>query len=496
MNISKVLNENVEAIKDILKGCDDVVYRSIEVGHDKKTQVAIIFVDGLTDKMVISEYIIESLLDAGNFEGISIGSVKSDASEKASSEFIAVDDVKKEEDLNKVIDAILVGETALFIDGSDKALILSTRGWPKRGIQEPQTETVVKGPRDGFTETLRFNTALVRRRIRDPKLKVKAMKVGRRSKTDVAVMYIEDIANDEIVKEVINRIERIDIDAIGETAFLEFLIEDNYLSPFPQIESTERPDAVAAAILEGRIAILVDNTPFGLMIPATIGTFFQSSEDYYTRWPMASVFRFIRIIAGLLTLLSPAMYIAITSFHPGLIPSVLTFYVAASRINVPFPAVIEAFLMELTIELLRESGTRIAGPIGSTIGIVGGIIIGQAAVEAGIVSPLKIIITAVTTISFFAIANYEWATSLRILRFVFMIMAALFGLYGIMLGIVLLMVHLAKLESFGIPFASPLSGLGLKEGDLKDTIVKVPVQKIEFRPKFTFPKDKIRLKKR
>lgn len=496
MNISINLNENVNAIKEVLKNCDDVVYRTIEVGESSKTKTLMVFVDGLANGKVISEFAIESILKISKLNKINTESIMSNISEKVSDEFLAIHDIKEEYDLDKVIEMILIGETALLIDGSDKALILSTRGWPSRNVAEPPNETVVRGPRDGFTETVRTNTALVRRRIRDPKLKVKSMQVGRRSKTDIAIMYIEDIASDEILNEVIRRIEKIDIDAIGESALLESLIDGNHLTPFPLIENTERPDAVAASILEGRIAILTDNTPFALLVPTTVGTFFQSSEDYYTKWPMASIFRFIRLSAALLTVLSPALYIAITSFHPGLIPSVLAFYVAASRINVPFPAVVESFLMELTIELLRESGTRVAGPIGSTIGIVGGIIIGQAAVEAGVVSPLKIIIAAVTTISFFAIANYEWALALRVIRFIFMILASILGLYGIMLGVAVLIVHFARLDSFGVPFASPFSGLGLKEGDLKDTIVKAPIQKLKFRPIFTFPKDKRRFRER
>ncbi len=494
MLISKNLQENTENIKAIFKDCDDIVYRNIEIGKER-IKALIIFVDGLVDKIVISEFAIESLLNSEDLKN-NMENIRANIAEKASTQHLAIHDVKEEEDLNKVVDAILFGETVLLIDGADKALIMSTRAWPARGVQEPQTETVVKGPRDGFTETIRFNTALVRRRIRDPRLKVKTLRVGRRSKTDVAILYIDDIVNEKLLKEVFKRIESIDIDAVGESTTLEFLIEGNYLSPFPQTESTERPDAVAASILEGRVAILVDNTPFAILVPTTIGTLFQSTEDYYTKWPMASITRGVRYVAAFLTVLSPALYIAVTSFHPGLIPSVLAFYVAASRVNVPFPAVVESFLMELTIELLRESGTRMAGPIGTTIGIVGGIIIGQAAVEAGIVSPLKIIIVAVTTISFFAISNYEWALSLRVIRFIFMFLAAIFGLYGVMLGIVILMTHFAKLESFGIPFTSPYSGLGLKDGDLKDTLVKAPPQKLQYRPKFTFPKDKRRYRRR
>ncbi len=492
--ISRDIKENIEKFKIIFKDADDLVYRNIKIGKKNKKEACLIFIDGMVDKSVISDYAIEVLLEFSDQDGNIIDNYKDSLSESLSRESIAVHDVKEEDRFDKLVDMVLSGETVLLIDGADKALILSTRGWPARGVQEPQTETVVRGPRDGFVETLRFNTALIRRYIKDPKLKAKSMQVGRRSKTDVVVMYIEDIANETIVNEVINRIKRIDIDALIGSSALEALIEDSYTSPFPQIENTERPDSVAASLYEGRVIIIVDNNPFVLMVPATLGTLFQSTEDYYGRWLVGTLVRFVRILAAILTTTSPALYIAFTAYHPGLIPTVFTFYLAASRVNVPFPAVVEAFLMETTIEILRESGTRIAGPIGTTIGIVGGIIIGQAAVEAGIVSPLKIIITAITTISFFAIPSYEWASSLRIVRFIFMFLAAILGLYGLILGIIILLVHFAKLESFTVHFSAPYSGLGLKEGDLRDTLVKAPIQNIKYRPNFTFPKDKRRMR--
>ncbi|HFL3828584.1 TPA: spore germination protein [Clostridioides difficile] len=494
--LSKDLNKNVENLKDIFKDCGDISFRFIEIGNNHKTQACFVFSDGLIDKHLISEYAIQLLLTNSETEEFNIVKFKSKLLDTLAKESIAIPEVEEEDNIDKIVDAILSGETAFLVDRVDKALLLSGRGWPTRGVGEPETETVVRGPRDGFSETLKINMTLVRRRIRDPKLKIKKGQIGRRSKTDIGIMYIEDIANDELVKEVYRRLDHIDIDGILDSSALEYLIEDNYLSPFPQIENTERPDTVAAALYEGRVAILVDNTPFALIVPATVGTLLQSSEDYYSRWTIASFIRLIRLIAGFLAILAPALYIAITSFHPGLIPTRLTYYVAASRINVPFPAVVEAFLMEITIELLRESGTRISGPIGTTIGIVGGLIIGQAAVEAGIVSPLMIIIVAITTIAAFALPSYELASGLRFCRFIFMVLAAIFGLYGIMLGVVLLSTHLVRLNSFGIPFTSPYSGLGMKEGDLKDTLIKAPIQYLQFRPKFTFPKNKRRIRKR
>lgn len=495
-SISKNLNQNVETLNSIFKDCDDVNYRFIEIGDNNKTEACLVFLDGLIDKHLISEYAIQLLLTNSKGDDSSIISLKSNLLDTLAKESIAVPGLEEAESMDEIVDAILSGETILFVDKASKALILSSRGWPTRGVAEPETETVIRGPRDGFGETLKINMTLVRRRIRDPGLKIKTTKVGRRSKTEVAVMYMEDIVNDKILKEVNKRLDEVDIDSVLDSAMLEHLIEDNYISAFPQMDSTERPDSVAASIYEGRVAILVDNSPFALIVPSTVGTLLQSPEDYYSRWTISTVVRLLRIIGIFLSALAPALYIAITSFHPGLIPTRLTYFLGASRINVPFPAAVEAFLMEITIELLRESGTRIAGPIGSTIGIVGGLIIGQAAVEAGIVSPLMIIIVAITTISGFALPSYELASGLRVWRFILMGLASVLGLYGIMLGIVVLSTHVARLESFGIPFASPYSGLGLQEGDLKDTLVKAPIQKLQLRPVFTFPKNKRRMRKR
>jgi spore germination protein len=485
---------NVEKVKEILKDCDDVVYRDFKVGVKQNFSLCIVYVDGLINKESVSDFVLESLMEGARGLEPTPKGIKDNLIELITKGNISITEIEEVSTIEETIDAILSGETALFIDKYDKAIILSSRGWPTRSINESQVETVVRGPRDAFTETLKVNITLIRRRIKDPKLKVKMVQIGRRSKTDVAVMYIEDIANDGILGEVFTRLEKVDVDAIVESAILEEHIQDDYYSPFPQIENTERPDSVAASLYEGRIALVVDNTPSVLVVPATIGTIMQSSEDYYTRWVVAGITRIIRYIAAAVAVLAPGLYIAITSFHPGLLPTRLAFYVAGTRVNVPFPAVIEAFLMEITIEFLREAGTRISGPIGTTIGIVGGLIIGQAAVEAGIVSPLMIIIVAITTIASFTIPSYEFAAALRFYRFFIMVLASILGLYGIMLGIILMLTHLADLNSFGIPFSSPFSGLGLSTGDLKDVLARLPMSRMRYRPTFTYPKDKKRIK--
>ncbi len=491
----KDLEKNLNIIKEKFTDTYDFVCRELEVGDIYRIKIAVLFIDGLVNKDHISEYAIASLFKEEEIKSFSLKGLKSSILEVISKETLYTAEIKQAFHMEKIIDGILSGDTILLIDGVDQAIVIGARGWPTRGIEEPQTETVVRGPRDGFTETLKVNTSLVRRRIKDTNLKIKVQQVGRRSKTDVAIMYIDDIVDKSLVQKVNERIRAIDIDSIEDSSMLENLIEDNYLSPFPQIENTERPDSVAASLYEGRVAIIVDNSPFALLLPATVGTLLQSSEDYYKRWPEVQIIRMLRLIAVLLTLLTPALYIATIAYNPGLLPTKLTYYLAASRINVPFPAVVETFLMEATIELIRESGTRISGPVGTTIGIVGGLIIGQAAVEAGIVSAILIIIVAITTIASFAIPSYEFAGGLRVWRFVFIIAAAIFGLYGIVLAGIVLTTHLVKLDSFDVPYTSPYSGLGIGSGELKDTLFKAPIQDLKDRPTFTKPRNKVRIRR-
>lgn len=488
IKLSKNLDENLKIIKEDLKDSSDVVFREILIGGDLKA--AFVLVDGLSFMTGVSDFVIEDLL--GKLGKVNMEENQDNLLEYLQEQAFSFFEVKAQEDLDIIYKLILSGETLFLLDGRDKGLVLGTRFYPVRSVDEPATETLIRGPRDGFTESLRMNTALVRRRVRDTRFKIVSKEVGTRSKTDIALMYIEDIVDSKILREVHKRIDNIDIDAILDSSMLEHLIEDNYLSPFPQMENTERPDSVASGLFEGRVCIIVDNSPFALMIPGTLGTLLQSSEDHYSRWLESSFVRILRVIALGLVLFSSSLYISITAFNPGLLPTRLIYYIGASRINVPFPAVIEAMMMEIIMEVIRQAGTRISGPIGSTIGIVGGLIIGQAAVEAGIVSSLMIIVVAVTTVATFAIPSYELSAALRILRFVFMILAGFFGLYGIILGVLLLGSHIIVLDSFTIPYASPYSGLGIEEGDIKDTLVKSPIQKLWRRPAFTNPKNKRR----
>jgi spore germination protein len=477
------LNKNINVLKEIFKDVDDIIFRRIECGQNQKIKMEVVYVDGMTNKEAVSEYAIESLMSNLNLSELEKNPDK-ELQGLIAKTSISLSEVKAILTIEESVDKMLSGETILFIDTCTKAVMLSSRGWPMRGISEPSAETLLRGARDGFNETMKVNLTLIRRRIRDPKLKIKYMQIGNRTKTDIAVLYIEDIVNREVLDAVQKRLKDIDIDAVLESSYIEELIEDDNFSPFPQVENTERPDAAASALLEGRVVITVDNTPSVLLAPAIFTAFMQSSEDYYERWLSSCMIRLIRYIALPITMLLPAMYVAITAFHPNMLPTKLALYVAASRANVPFPAFVEAFIMELVIELIREAALRIVGPVGSTIGLVGGLVVGQSSVEAGLITPLAVIVVALTSIASFTIPSYNFSTSLRMIRFAFILLAGTMGLFGISIGLCLLIVHLCTLKSFGIPYMTPFSSFVENKKDLKDTIIRHRIHDLVHKPQY------------
>lgn len=482
--ISKSLEENLKYLKEVFKDNSDVIFREFYIGEIKSS---IIYIDGMGDKGLLNDFVLENLMNKeiifkrGDFN-----------KEILKNKFLTVSDLNEIDKLKKGIDSILSGDTLMLVDGLDSAYVLATRFWPTRGVTEPSGETVLRGSRDGFTETIRFNTALVRRRIRDTELKVVPKSLGTRSKTDIVVMYIDDIANEEIVGEVFKRLDKIDIDAVLDSGYVEQLIEDNEWSIFPQTQSTERPDVVAASLYEGRVSILVDNSPFAIVVPATLPSLFQSPDDYYQRWIYGSILRLIRVISIFLSILLPSLYVATTSFHPSIIPTKLAYFIASSREGVPFPAFIEAIIMEISLALLMESVVRLPKAVGSTIGIVGGLIIGQAAVSAGIVSPIMIIIVSLTAITSFTTPNYEINSAFRIVRLFLIMLSSIMGLYGIMIGLIITLVHMIKLKSFGIGYLFPI--VNSSKGDFKDLYVRFPLKYFKRRPNFLKTKDKVRQK--
>ena len=485
------LGNNINKVKEILKDCDDIIYKEFLVGKNQKLRFTIVYIDGMIDKDVLNDGVLNPLMVYARETPPEAPRLVEKLYELVRHGTIPASELTEIHTINEAILSILIGDAALFIDGTGKIIIIGAKGWPARSVSEPSTEAVIRGPRDGFVETFRMNTALVRRRIRDPKLKLKQMRIGKRSHTDVGVFYIEDIAHQDLIDEVMRRLNTIDIDAVLDSGYIEQLIEDNPYSPFPQIIGTERPDQVAAELYEGRVVIVVDNSPFALIIPSTLNSLYQSPEDYYDRWVIATILRFIRITASLLAMILPSLYIVFTSYHTGVLPTKLVLSIAASREGVPFPALVEAFIMEFTLELLREASIRLPVAIGNTIGIVGGLVIGEAAVRAGIVSPIMVIIVAVTAIASFANPSYNLSVAFRLLRFALMVASGILGLYGLMLGLILVLIHMVRLKSFNVPYLSPF--VSVDASDLKDTIYRAPLYRMIKRPHNT-SKDMIRMK--
>lgn len=485
--IYKALDQNLEVIKEKTGDSSDIVFRVVKVAGDSKVRIAVIYVEGIVDSLSINDFLIESIMKNNTLH--------ERLSEKKSLEFL-VDEVvplgtvKIMNNWDELFTSLMSGESIILADGVAEALSADTKGGEQRSVEEPTSQVTVRGPRDGFTESIRTNTSLIRNRIHNPDLWLESMKIGRATQTDVSIMYIKGIAKDEIVEEVRKRLRGIDIDSILESGYIEQLIEDQTFSPFPTIYHTERPDTVAGNLLEGRVAILVDGTPFVLLAPAIFIQFFQSVEDYYARFDIATALRFLRILIFFISLIAPSVYIAATTFHQEMIPTNLLFAVAAQREAVPFPAFVEAIIMEVTFEILREAGIRMPRAVGSAISIVGALVIGQAAVEAGIVSPAMVIVVSITAIANFATPSFAIAISSRLIRFLLMVVAATFGFYGVILGMLMLIVHLCGLRSFGVPYMTPFAPF--IPGNNDDTIVRVPIWAFRKRPQLISGDNKIR----
>jgi len=494
MELSTHLDTNIKNVDILFKDCMDLVKREVDIGKEVPFRVYGVYFDGMVNREILENFFLSRIIDYKNLNGDIFENSKT-PTQIIMQHFSATFDVKEVDTMDDMIAAILSGDSGIFVDNSEKGIVIATRGWPNRGVGEPSSENVVRGSRDGFTEIVRFNSVLIRRRIRDTKLKTKMISFGTRSRTDVAVMFIEDIARPELVEDVMERLNKYEVDAIFDSGYIEQLIEDSWKSPFPQTQATERPDKVASGLLEGKVAIIVDNSPFVLIVPTTLNALYQASEDYYQRWQIMSLTRILRYLVSFLSFALPGLYIATLNFQPGMLPTPFAISIAAAREGITFPTVLEILIMEVTFELFREAGIRIPGAIGHVIGLVGGIVIGQAVVEARIISPMIVIIVAFTAISTFAIPDYSLTASFRLIRFFFIGASAIFGLYGFLLAMLFVLAHLSSLESFKIPYLAPYNASdrnGFK--DLKDTVLRFPTFMQGTRPIFARENQRIRLR--
>ncbi len=482
--ISKNLMANKQIFKQIFDRCGEIWFREFELGTNPPIKMMAFGLDGMLLTDQVNENVLKPLM---TIEGMINELKPNNVMDMVKNKLIPVGEIKTSRQVSKISDGVLAADLALLIDGCDNAILLGVKGYEKRAMSEPETEPTVRGPRDGFIENILTNVTTVRKRIRSSRLKTEYLEVGLLSKTEVAIVYIEGIADNKVVQEVKDRIRRIDTDMILESGNIEEFIKDDWVSPFPQILSTERPDRVSAHLVEGHVAVFVDNTPFVLIMPVTFFHFLQSSEDYYSGFAIGTAIRLLRSFAVIIALLGPSLYIAITTFHQAMIPTTLLFSIAKAREGVPFPAMLEAFIMEVTFELLREAGVRLPRQVGQAVSIVGALVIGDAAVSAGLVSSSMVIVVAITAISSFAMPSYPGAIVLRLLRFVFMFLAGTLGLFGITLGLMGLFIHLCSLRSFGVPYISPIMPLTLK--DWKDFIIRLPIWAMNTRPRLIGYKD-------
>ncbi|MGG4219134.1 spore germination protein [Paenibacillus jamilae] len=470
---------DLQAIREAIGGNSDVHFREFMMKKFQARSV-LVFIEGMQDEKLMSEQVMEVLMFGGPQ-----GQDQQEQPKGVSNSFIKeslmpltqISEVTRMEELHEFI---LLGHTALLIEGMKEALLVGSPNGAIRSVNEPTSESLLRGPRIGFTEVLSENTSMLRRQGLNKSLEMKKFQVGSRIKKDLVIAYINDIVNPDLLEEVKRRISKIDMDFLPESGYVEQLIEDNYLSPFQQAHNTERPDRVISALLEGKIAILLDGTPFALIVPVTFSMLLQSPEDYYERWIPGSLLRLLRFTGAFIALMGPALYISFISFHPGLIPTKLIISIIGTRQGVPFPSVIEVMILEISIEILREAGIRLPKPIGPAMGIVGGLVIGDAAVNAGIVSPFLVIVVAVTAISSFSIPTYSAGITLRLLRFVGMFFAAVLGMFGTILFFLLICIHLTKLKSFGVPYVTPISPMRLS--DWKDLYIRVPISLMKRRP--------------
>ncbi|NLO47616.1 MAG: spore germination protein [Clostridiales bacterium] len=487
--VSRTLADNIKTIREEMLLSCDVISREITIGKERSTRAAIIFIDGMADKKIINDNVLKPLMNISGFP-ISPGSTdrKTGIIKVIEQSVLAISNIAEVQNINEAISELLTGNTVLFVDGDDTALAISAKGFEKRSVDEPPSEAVIRGPRECFIEDIKTNTSLIRRKIKNQELRVETMTIGQRTRTVVSIAYISGVANAGLVETVKNRLKAISTDSILESGYIEQFIEDSPASIFSTIGYTEKPDVAAAKILEGRVAILVDGTPFVLTAPMLFAEYFQSAEDYYFRPYYATLLRIVRIIAAMTTILAPAIYVSVTTFHQELLPTGLLITMASAREGIPFPAFVECLIMIVTFEILREAGIRLPRTVGQALSIVGALVIGESAVAAGLIGAPMVIFVAITAVSSFVVPNL--IEPIAVLRFIVLILGSMFGGYGITIAMLGALVHMASLNSFGFPYLSPTAPFD--PGDSKDAIVRAPLWMMIKRPKSVGAADKKR----
>lgn len=485
------IEDTIAVIEQSLGESDDFIIRRFHVfGY---IPAAVLFLSDLGKEETIGRDILKPLMYVPRH--LAGKNIKSNQLKSVLlNETLFKSEVQLERRISKLVEFILFGRKVIVVQGLDEAFVTGARSVAKRSVNQPETEQVIRGPREGFVEPLDTNLSMIRYRLPISNYRVKFRQIGRLTKSRAAVCYIEGIANPALVQEVNDRLGAIDLDGVLDSGYLEQFIEDNNLSPFPQIQNTERPDKAVANLLEGRVVILLDGSPFALIVPAVFSQFYQSVDDYSERFVLSSFVRLARLVALLFSLIFPSLYVSVISYNPELIPTEFAVAVAGGRAGVPFPAVVEVLIMEISMEVLREATVRLPRQVGGALSIVGVLVIGTAAVSAGFASPITVVVIALTTIGSFATPAYNTALALRLLRFPLIFLAGIFGLYGVMVGLIIIVNHMLSLRSFGVPYLSPVVP-GNWQG-IKDTIARSAFWMMPKRPLDLHPPHSARLGRR
>jgi spore germination protein KA len=449
----------VERLAEALGSPPDLVVRRVTV--DGKPIGTLLFLRTVADAQKIESRILTPVFESIR-RGLPVPALTD----------IPVSVLSLDVDFDEALASLLEGQCLWLSDGSEHAVRMDATRMPHRPVEQPDNEPVIRGSHEGFTENIDINVGLIRKRLKSPKLRFHKMTFGRQTNTTVYVVYLDGIANENVIREVMSRLSRVCTDSVLESGYLEEWLQETTLSPFPTIMYTERPDVVTGHLLEGKVAVMTDGTPNALVAPATFFQFFISPEDYYQRADIATLLRWLRFLSFLIGVFVPSLFVAVTTFHQELLPTSLLISLSAQREGVPLPAVAEALLMEIVFELLREAGLRMPRVTGQAISIVGAVVLGQAAVEAGLVSAAIVIVVSLTAIANFIVPIYSFGIAQRMIRFGFMVLAGLWGLFGMFCGTLVLTIHLASLKSFGVAYLTPIAPV--RPIDWKDTLVRVP----------------------
>ncbi|NLD46365.1 MAG: spore germination protein [Clostridiaceae bacterium] len=482
--LKKELIDNINLFRSIFSQDDTLVIRSFQNKYLNEAKCCVIYFDGMVNKETLNEDVILPVLGNNLSEKIS----KHNLLEELQNKVITSNKVNLETDLSVIIEEVICGNTVFLLDGFDSALIICNKGWHSRTIEEPHAETVVRGPREGFTEALTTNIPLIRRRIKSPKFKIKYLHVGVRTHTKIGICYIDDIVSKDILREVEKRLREIDIDGILDSGYIQELIRDAPYSPFETVGYTERPDVVASKVLEGRVAIIVDGSPFVLTVPFVIGENTQSCEDYYNNYIFSTINRLIRTTSSITSMSIPAIYLAVVTYHQEMVPTRLLLSLSAARQGVAIPTSLSLFLMLLLFDVLKEAGTRMPQAIGQAVNIVGALVLGEAAVEAKLVSAPVVIITALSGI--LTLLNIKLIGAVIVFRYIFLLLASVIGIYGYIIGFMFLLLHLMSIRSFGVPYL--LNVTSVKDQAGNDMWIRAPWWDMTLRPKIIAARNLVR----